>query len=322
MNDTDLGWSDEAWKEIDDDVLKEVGKVRIAQRVFPTSALENDPTQIWNEVIDFSDLTIKEGDTKPLVEIYREFSLTATQVKQENEHNGHNVGRTLARMGAKEIALAEDAYIFQISDRAAKRGVGGVVPVLSNKEMHADNWRFDIDFGLLAEANNPNADDADPSKPSKPIQVSKVAAAVAAIAGAKAGAPPPAPSPLYGEETFKAVTNGIAKLVSKAQAPTYALFLPTGIYADTFIPPSSASLVTTADRIKPLVEGGFYTSGVLPADEGLLAALGGEPVKLFVGREANAEYIRKEGAKYFFRVVERVQYVVRDPRALVLLKFV
>jgi hypothetical protein len=49
-----LGWSDEAWKEIDDDVLKEVGKVRIAQRVFPTSALENDPTQIWNEIIDFS----------------------------------------------------------------------------------------------------------------------------------------------------------------------------------------------------------------------------------------------------------------------------
>jgi uncharacterized linocin/CFP29 family protein len=275
--------------------------------------LENDPTQIWNEVIDFSDLTVKEGDTKPLVEIYREFSLTATQVRQEGNH----MGRTLARMAAKEIALAEDAYIFQISDRKAKRGVGGVVPVLSNKEMHADNWRFEIDFGLLAEANSPNPDDADPSKPSKPIQVPKSAAAVAA--GAKAGAA--APSPLYGEETFKAVTNGIAKLVSKAQAPRYALFLPTDIYADTFIPPSSASLVTTADRIKPLVEGGFYTSGVLPADEGLLAALGGQPVKLFVGREANAEYIRKEGAKYFFRVVERVQYVVRDPRALVLLKF-
>jgi len=31
--------------------------------------------------------------------------------------------------------------------------------------------------------------------------------------------------------------------------------------------------------------------------------------------------VRKEGSKYFFRVVERIQFVARDPRAFVLLKF-
>ena len=324
MDTSELNWSEQIWKDINGDALKEVGKVRAAQKVFPTSTLENDPTQIANEVIDFSSMTVQEGSTKPFVEIFREFSLTSNQVKQEADQK---TCRTLARMAAKEIALGEDAYFFQLSDRApAKRDKPGgtcQVPVLKAATFHIDNWRTDVDFGLLAEANDPAANDADPAKPSVPIQVQPVAAAAAAIAAAKkAGALVPAPSPTWGENTFKAVTDGIAKLVAKAQAPAYALFLPTGVYADTFIPPSSASLVTTADRIKPLVEGGFYSSGVLPADEGLLVALAGEPVKLFVGREVTTEYVRKQGGRYFFRVVERIQYVVRDARALVLLKFV
>ena len=45
------------------------------------------------------------------------------------------------------------------------------------------------------------------------------------------------------------------------------------------------------------------------------------PTRILVGREAAAEFVRKEGSKYFFRVVERVQFVARDPRAFVLLKF-
>jgi uncharacterized linocin/CFP29 family protein len=313
MDTSDLNWPDQIWKDINDDVLKEVGRVRIAQKVFPTSTFDNQPTQVTNEVIDFANMTVREGDTKPFVELYREFSLTNTQAKQEAEQR---TCRTLARMAAKEIALGEDAYHFQLSDRAAARGLNGRVPVLSNATMHVENWRVAVDFGLLAEANDPNAQDNDPTRPAAPIRVNRLAAAQQA-----AGAQAQAPGATYGENTFRAVTDGIARLVAKAQAPAFALFLPTAVYADTFVPPSNASLVTTADRIKPLVEGGFYSSGVLPANEGLLVALGGEPVKLYVGREATTEYVRKEGSRYIFRVVERIQYVVRDPRALLLLRF-
>ena len=126
---------------------------------------------------------------------------------------------------------------------------------------------------------------------------------------------------MYGENVFVAVATGIAKLVSKGQAPDYALFLPTRVYADTFVPPGNQSLVTTADRIRPLVEGGFYGTGVLPSDRGLLVALGGQPTVIYMGRETEAEYVRKDRAQYFFSVTERVQFVPRDPRALVLLKF-
>jgi uncharacterized linocin/CFP29 family protein len=303
----EINWPESVWMEINDGVVKEVSKVRVAQRVFPTMVFDNNPTQIPNEVIDFANLSIREGETKPLVEIYTQFSLTSTQVKQEAEQK---TCLTLARMAAKVIALAEDAYFFQLSDRAPNnRGPAPVnVAVRLPSNVTIDNWRREQDFGLLAEANPPDADNNLPDRVTVPIVVAQLPAGRRRLA-------------TWGENTFRAVTAGITRLVAKGQAPNYALFLSTDVYADTFVPPSPASLVTTADRIKPLVEGGYYSSGVLPANEGLLVALGGEPTKLYVGREAGTEFVRKEGARYFFRVVERVQYVVRDPRALVLLRF-
>lgn len=302
MDATELNWSESMWAEINDAVLKEVWKVREAQKVFPTTAFDVSPTQVADEQIDFAAMIIKEGETKPFVVIYREFSLTNTQVMQEAELR---TARTLAKMTAKELALAEDGYIFQLGDRDQRKRPRDI-PVLASPAIHADNWRKNLDFGLLGEANPPNANDILVDRVAEPIVVNK--------AGDENQAE-------YGEETFKAVADGITKLVAKAQAPPYALFLPTAIYADTFVPPSPASLVTTADRIKPLVEAGFYSSPVLPGKEGLLVALAGEPVKLFIGREATTEYLRTEGDRYFFRVVERVQYVVRDPRSLILLRF-
>ena len=253
---------------------------------------------VANEVINFTDLSIKPGETKTMVEIHTQFSLTNAQVTHEADQK---TCLTLARMAAKAIALAEDAYFFQLSDRDPAN-----LKVRLPGNVTIDNWDRRFDFGLLAEANPSDADDNKADKVTKPIPVHRLPAGSLAT---------------WGENTFKAVTAGISKLVAKGQAQNYALFLPTEVYADTSVPPSPASLVITADRIKPLVEGGYYSSGVLPEDEGLLVALGGEPTKLYIGCEAAAEFVRQEGAKYFFRVVERVQYVVRDPRSLVLLKF-
>lgn len=304
-NNNEITWPDSLWQAINEGVVKEVSKVRVAQRVFPATTIDHNPSQVPNEVINFvPELSIKEGQTKPFAEIYSQFTLTGTQVKQEADQK---TAHTLARMAAKTIALAEDAYFFQLSDRAAARDPDPAKgKVRFPGKISIDNWRTDADLGLLAEANPGDADNDQIDKVTKPIDVKKLGGGGLAT---------------WGENTFKAVAEGITRLVTKGQAPNYALFLSTGVYADTFVPPSPASLVTTADRIRPLVEGGFYSSGVLPEDEGLLVALGGEPTKLFVGREAMTEFVRKEGAKYFFRVMERVQYVVRDPRAFVLLKF-
>lgn len=275
----EVNWPDAVWNEINEAVVKEAAKVRIAQKVFPTTVFDNDPTEVLNDVITFPALTIQEGSTKPFVEIFREFPLTSAQVSKESEKK---TGKTLARMAAKDIALAEDTVIFQ--------GTNGALP----PNVQADQ-RVSAATGLVGEAA------------AETIPVKLLA--------------PARPGVVYGENTFAAVTDGIARLTAKGQAPNYALILPTAVYADTFVPPSPASLVTTAERITPLVEGGFYGTGTLPPDEGLLVALGGEPTSLYVGREAATEFLRKAGAAYVFRVVERVQFVARDARAFVLLKF-
>lgn len=290
-NSNEVHWDENTWKEINDAVVAEVLKVRTAQKVFPTMVLDTNPTEIPNDVINFTDLSIKEGQTKQFVEIYHEFPLTATQVTKEAMNK---TCKTLARMAAKAIALAEDAVIFQ--------GQQAILPANVQADLveSANN-------GLLGEADPQDADDTNPNKVSKPIDVKIPASRKLGV--------------LYGENTFSAVADGIARLAAKAQAPKFALFLPVKAYADTFVPPGDQSLITTAERIKPLVEGGFMETVTLPPDRGLLVALAGDPTSLYVGREATTEFVRKEGRKYLFRVVERVQFVARDPRAFVLLKF-
>jgi uncharacterized linocin/CFP29 family protein len=279
-NSTEVNWDTAIWKDINDAVVQEMHKVRIAQKVFPTVVMDNDPTEIPNEVINFDNLSIQEGSTKPFAELFLEFSLTSAQVAKEAQLH---TCKTLARMAAKQIALAEDNFIF--NGKAANAVFPGNVtadPLASTFQGLLDFAGSTLNVGLV-----PNRK----------------------------------PDLLYGENTFAEVAEGIANLTDNAQAPNYALFLFTKIFADTYVPPSDASLVTTAERIKPLVDGGYYSSGSLPKLNGLLVALGGEPTTIYVGREASAEYLRKEGSKYIFRVVERVQFVARDPRAYIKLAF-
>jgi hypothetical protein len=294
MPNNEPNWPPEVWSGINDAVQKEVAKVRIAQKVFPTTVYDNNPTETPDDTINFANLSIREGQTKSFAEIFQEFPLTATQVAKEADIN---TCKTLARMASKAIALAEDTIFFQ--------GSRGVLP----GNVEADGLD-DTHDGLLGAASPNDADDQNIANVSIPINVDLLPAAAR-----RRGL-------LYGENLFVAVTTGIAKLTRKAQAPPFALFLPTTAYADTFVPPGNESLVTTAERIKPLVEGGFYGMGTLPADRGLLVALGGDPTTLFVGREATTEFVRQDGSRYFYRVVERVQFVARDPRALVLLVLV
>jgi len=303
-NGSDINWPDSVWQDINDAVVAEVGKVRTAQMVFPTTMLDGDPTEVLNDVIDIASNTIKEGQTKQFVELYKTFELTATQVSRESQLK---TCKTLARMAAKMIALAEDRVIFhgsepipEIEDDKQKQNLPGGVVAEGRESAGKGLW------GIAGEHT-------DSDKEEKGVPTIDVAQASKPKEGE--------PRVIWGEQTFKAVTKGIAGLTQKGQAPKFALFLPVDAYADTFAPPGNQSLVTTAERIKPLVEGGFIEAVSLFENHGLLVALAGDPISIYVGREATTEFIKKEGSKHTFRVVERIQFVARDARALVQLKF-
>jgi hypothetical protein len=75
----EINWPDSIWSDINAGVVKEAGKVRVAQKVFAVTTFDNNPPRVSNEVINFAGLSIQEGDTKPLVEIYANFWLTSIE---------------------------------------------------------------------------------------------------------------------------------------------------------------------------------------------------------------------------------------------------
>ncbi|MGH3297552.1 MAG: encapsulin [Trebonia sp.] len=125
----------------------------------------------------------------------------------------------------------------------------------------------------------------------------------------------------YGLNTFKSVVDGIGVLTGNGQPGPYALVLATDVFADAYAP-VGGTLTTTADRLTPLLPGGFYGTGTLPARTGLLASLGGQPTMLYVGQDLITAYAQSnDKGQTVLRVYERVQIIARDPTAIVKLAF-
>jgi uncharacterized linocin/CFP29 family protein len=283
-------WTDPsstAWAEIDQAVLAEVGRIRVTQKVFPTIQM---PTASNVTVDQFNPqtMTINEGQTRPFVEISLEFALTKSQL--DNEATLHTA-RTLALLAAKTVAQAEDEIFFQ----------GKQAPIFVNNPIPNLFTFLNIDAaenGLLGLVN---------------------ANQVIVVVGAGGAGSLPADG--YGSATFDAVAQGIAQLIGLGHPGPFALFLSTEIYADTY-QTVDFGLSTTAERIVPLVTGGFYTSGALPFATGLLVSLGGEPTTVYIAQDAITAFTQQDAlGTYRYRVFERVQIVNRDNRALVRLDF-
>jgi encapsulating protein for peroxidase len=128
---------------------------------------------------------------------------------------------------------------------------------------------------------------------------------------------------IFGEENFNAVADGINRLLAQGQPGPYALLLSPARHSDTHRSLPN-TLVTPAERIKPLVPGGFHATVGLPSDRGLLVSLGGEPTSLVFSQDTITGFTQQDDQTnlYRFRVFERLQFVVRDPRALLRLEFV
>jgi len=145
----------------------------------------------------------------------------------------------------------------------------------------------------------------------------------------------------YPNSIFEAVVEAMAYLTGQGQPGPYALLLDNGVFADAHRTDQSG--VSPAQRIQSLVTGGFYNSGALSVARaeldanglkssaqkqppvvrfGLVASLGGEPVSIYIGVDTVTAYTQTDTTGVLrFREFERVQFVARDPRALVRLRF-
>jgi len=293
----DRVWNDQIWNEIDKAVREEVGRIRVAQKVFPATIANNVLPVATNILLPPQPppaqpppLAFQPDVFQPFLEISMAFELTHAQV--DGEENMRLATR-LARLAASRIATAEDALLFL--------GVPGAIPPLI------------VALGVIVT-----------NAPAKPPGFDAVAAAFPSI-------PVPLAAPWPGAlgDILAAVANGMAALNTRQQPGPFALFLPPGRYAQSFAPVAQGQLQTPGDQLNHVVTGGFYMANSLtnvvpapPPDIGILVSLGGEPTKIILGTEAITAFthIDPQGT-YHFRVFERIQTVVQDGRAFQRLTF-
>ena len=294
----DKVWNEHIWSEIDKAVREGMGRIRVAQKVFPSSVANNVLPVSTNRAVPFGALipaVVPPPDQfAPFFEISTQFVLTQAQVDGEENLR---LASSRARLAASVIANAEDTMLF------TRPGIISGVNITNPPP---------LPFGFVAEAAvYPPATDV-PPLPSTPPVV------------------PPAAA--FGDlgEIMTAIANGIAALNGRGQPGPYALFVPPGRYAQIFAPAGPGMLQTPGDRLSQVVTGGLYmvnSLGVPPApaapnDIGILVSLGGEPAKIILASDAMTAFtFTDQLGNYHFRVFEPVQMVVQDGRAFQTIQF-
>ncbi len=256
-------------------------------------------------------LTVNEATIFPLIELVVEFTLTPQQVEREEELM---TAVTLATRAANLLKQAEDITIFQ-GRRAIEPGPDQH-PLFRDRKVRVRSGPAEASLVFAPEEND------DSSR-----QIVSVHPRDAAVDPRR-----------YGENTFEAVADAYARLqggegLAQAHYGPYVLVLHHRPYADTYAP-LPVTLITPADRIKPLVEAGFYGTGTLPelpepsgTDTlpkltGILMSLGGNTVDLVIGMDATTAFLQEDPeGLYRFRVYERFALRLKDPSAVMRLEF-
>jgi uncharacterized linocin/CFP29 family protein len=302
-------WNEQIWNEIDKAAREQVGRIRVGQKVFPSTTVNNTLPVSTTRSVPFGLNAVPlvppvpgPDFFQPFFEISNEFVLTQEQV--DSEQNMH-LASSFASLAASAVADAEDTILFL--------GPGSILPLLvplgvnvTNQPPGAIPPQFaSIPPGFVAEAAN-----------YPPFTV--VVGATGVFVG----------------NILAAVAVGMAALNNRAQPGPYALLLSPLRYAQTFEPPAGL-LTAPGDQINHVVTGGVYMVNRLAAanlaalpfpppnpDLGILVSLGGEPAKIILSTEMVTAFTQTDAqGNYHFRVFERIQMAVRDGRAFQTLTF-
>ena len=217
-------WTPEIWADIDKAVLDEVGRLRVAQKVFPGSTNGNGEN-VPADKFHFDTMTIEEGQTKPYVEVFVEFALTQGQVDGESTLH---TARTLGRLAAKAVALAEDTLFFQ--------GSGAQIPGV--RILRGDS----VGTGLLGSDHIKTVQVAQNGQPGKYGE--QTYTAVARAIGLLNTDLQPGPYALILESSLFADTYDTIPGTLVTPADRISALVPGGFYATGALPPLRGLMVS------------------------------------------------------------------------------
>ncbi len=283
-------WAADTWTDINKAATQEAAQVRVVQRVFPATLVPG-ALYVPADTLDVANMRMEEGATKPLVEMQSSFQLTQAQAEKEaTEHTG----RKLARRVAKTLALAEDLVLLQGQ------------AIVSGQ---------DVTVGGSA-ALSPSVRITDP----KSVQKGLMQDACKAHS---------MPSTQYPRDVVQHVLDGVGQLTGLGEPGPYAFLTADDAYAKLYRTQGNSS-ATFLSIVKQVITAGLYSTGALRRTGGwnaagafgLLASLSGDSVSIYVGSEPHVAFIQPDpNGVLQFRVFERVQYAVRDKRALLRFEF-
>jgi hypothetical protein len=125
---------------------------------------------------------------------------------------------------------------------------------------------------------------------------------------------------LPGDGLVTAVSEAIGQLEAKGQFGPFAAVLGQDLFVEAQTP--NDSLVLPQDRIVPFLGGGsLLRSSTLPANNGVIVALGGAPVELVVATDMSLNFLQiTPDPMFVFRVFEKLVLRIKQRDAIMVLE--
>jgi uncharacterized linocin/CFP29 family protein len=122
-----------------------------------------------------------------------------------------------------------------------------------------------------------------------------------------------------GATLVKAVTDAISHLETHGHFGPFAVVLPPDFFGLAQQPTHGRPQVTPKDEIVPLLGGGqLLRCSVIPDGQGIVVALGGEPIELVVATDMSLQFLQvTETPNYLFRVYEKLALRIKSTEAVV-----
>ena len=290
-------WSEEQWARVSQTVQKEAARSRVAASFLPLiGPLPPDTDFVRGGQLSYEvnknpppDEIMKVDDrtTVPLATLQVRVQLRGAQVADPNLTSALEMFRRAANV----LARLEDAVIFrgQEDEDKGPQSLKGLPAI----------WR--ITGGSMNDGLFGYAVAATPTPP--PATLTKRAT----------GGDP-------GRQLVQDVTARIGELEGRGHYGPFAIVLGELLFGDAQDP--NGNLVLPSDRIVPFLGGGpLLRSSTLPADRGIIVALGAAPFELVIATDVSVGFLQVTTEPAFvFRVYEKIVLRVKEPDAIALLK--
>jgi hypothetical protein len=286
----DIGWSEEQCNRVAKVVQAEAQKARVAAQFLPANPV-NDVTAL---AVPNRALGYRANGAPPPGQVMRVDSMPGTVLtslainvgftSQEMADLEQSAALIQFRRAANVIARIEDALLFRGQPGAdqAPAGLGDIRPI------------FTVGAGAVRPGLFSNADGTFGDRVDVPLEY---------------------PGDHRGNYLAGRIIAAVTELEAAGHNRPFACVLGQTAYADLHNP--TDAMILPRDRVVPFLEGPLLRSSTLPADGGVVVALGGSPMEVVVSSELHVRFLQITVDPLFvFRISERIALRVTDWSAI------